>query len=82
MTEVKRLELAQKMESLTFSEHNFKVPYIHPKNIFLQGSVVKILHFGFRRNYESYTLYFRDVSNELQGFGCLYSTTKNLILNY
>ena len=46
MTEVKRLELAQKMESLTFSEHNFKVPYIHPKNIFLQGSVVKILHFG------------------------------------
>lgn len=46
MTEVKRLELAQKMESLTFSEHNFKVSYIHPKNIFLQGSVVKILHFG------------------------------------
>ena len=46
MTEVKRLELAQKMESLTFSEHNFKVPYIHPKNIFLQGSVVKILYFG------------------------------------
>ena len=46
MSEVKRLELAQKMESLTFSEHHFKVPYIHPKNIFLQGSVVKILHFG------------------------------------
>ena len=34
------------MESLTFSEHHFKVPYIHPKNIFLQGSVVKILHYG------------------------------------
>lgn len=46
MSEVKRLELAQKMESLTFSEHHFKVPYIHPKNIFLQGSVVKILHYG------------------------------------
>ena len=46
MSEVKRLELAQKMESLTFSEHHFKIPYIHPKNIFLQGSVVKILHYG------------------------------------
>ena len=45
MTEVKRLELAQKMESITFSEHSFKVPYIHPKNIFLQGSVIKILHY-------------------------------------
>lgn len=46
MSEVKRLELAQKMESITFSEHSFKVPYIHPKNIFLQGSVIKILHYG------------------------------------
>ena len=46
LSEVKRLELAQKMESISFSEHNFKVPFIHPKNIFLQGSVVKILYFG------------------------------------
>ena len=46
LSEVKRLELAQKMESISFSEHNFKVSYIHPKNIFLQGSVVKILYFG------------------------------------
>lgn len=46
LSEVKRLELAQKMESISFSEHNFKIPFIHPKNIFLQGSVVKILYFG------------------------------------
>lgn len=46
LSEVKRLELAQKMESISFSEHNFKVPFIHPKNIFLQGSVVKILYYG------------------------------------
>ena len=46
LSEVKRLELAQKMESISFSEHNFKIPFIHPKNIFLQGSVVKILYYG------------------------------------
>lgn len=46
LSEVKRLELAQKMESISFSEHNFKIPFIHPKIIFLQGSVVKILYFG------------------------------------
>ena len=46
LSEVKRLELAQKMESISFSEHNFKIPFIHPKTIFLQGSVVKILYFG------------------------------------
>lgn len=46
LSEVKRLELAQKMESISFSEHKFKIPFIHPKNIFLQGSVVKILYFG------------------------------------
>ena len=46
LSEVKRLELAQKMESISFSEHNFKIPFIHPKNIFLQGRVVKILYFG------------------------------------
>lgn len=46
LSEVKRLELAQKMESISFSEHNFKIPFIHTKNIFLQGSVVKILYFG------------------------------------
>ena len=46
MAEVQRLELAQKMESISFSEHNFKIPFIHPKNIFLQGSVVKILYYG------------------------------------
>lgn len=46
LSEVKRLELAQKMESISFSEHNFKIPFIHPKNIFLQGSVVKTLYFG------------------------------------
>ena len=46
LSEVKRLELAQKMESISFSEHNFKIPFIHPKNIFLQGSVVKSLYFG------------------------------------
>lgn len=46
LSEVKRLELAQKMESISFSEHNFKIPFIHPKNLFLQGSVVKILYFG------------------------------------
>lgn len=46
LSEVKRLELAQKMESISFSEHNFKIPFIHPKNIFLQGSLVKILYYG------------------------------------
>ena len=46
LSEVKRLELAQKMESISFSEHNFKIPFIHPKNIFLQGSVVMILYYG------------------------------------
>ena len=46
LSEVKRLELAQKMESISFSEHNFKIPFIHPKHIFLPGSVVKILYFG------------------------------------
>jgi len=46
MTEAERLELAQKMGILQWKESDFKIPYIHPKNIFVQGNIVKILHYG------------------------------------
>lgn len=48
MTERERLELAQKMAALVSKEADFKTPYLHPKNIYVQGSLVRVIHHGIK----------------------------------
>ncbi|KXT85438.1 type VII secretion protein EssB [Streptococcus panodentis] len=48
LPELKRLELAQKMDSLSLDERSFKVPYLHPKNIFVRGGSIRLLHYGLK----------------------------------
>ncbi|MEX2784757.1 type VII secretion protein EssB [Streptococcus sp. H49] len=45
-TNLERLELAQILMALPRHDNDFRITYLHPKNIFVRGNVVELLHYG------------------------------------
>lgn len=49
---LEKLKLAQTLSGLTDLEGDFKIPFLHPENVMLEGGQARVVHFGLRTIFE------------------------------